>query len=453
MFIPTIRKVSLPERGPTSSRILNDFIDQAVTDIHTASNEISLNSKRVNETMKIVLDEVRYLNRKIRQIEGEKEAERLSAAKNGIRVTYHQSASKTDNVSFLSSNIALRPVINGMYGIVHLPVNSVESKFFSTAIWDGDILVPTSLSVRVNSTFIPEGQTSLVNFDKGASKVIEGYPNNAFNGNNRSYWMREVHFPASSDVTEVQAELIVTIPSQNNSQSNVLNINPYPVGSVDVIDISVSSDLTSSFTRLNHPDAPTLQRPMNGAGFKKFIFPPTDIDQVRVRLRCRNFVEEDNKKIFRFGLQELGLFLVDYEKSTSSLEFSDWVSKADAENISCVYKIDAPKGHAFRALHRFDSSPDILLENDISRHIVFRVYDGNPITGTATEIWNSNLTYPQNQPDSIGGVLVNGTTPTFYVVATMRYISGSTGSSGPFKSNTSPYLNSFSMEVSAVPTN
>lgn len=452
MYTPITKRVSFPLRGPTSSRKLNDFTDQVTTDLVALAKELGIVENDTSENFKTMLDEMRYLSRRVSQMEGDREHQRSVDSRNGLRTTFHQSMYDVKGLSFFANDNSLRPVVTPAFGVAHLPVNAVESKFFSNSIYNGDIITPGSLSVEVVGTFTPEGESTAVNYEAGAMKVVEGDAKNAFNGNNRSYWVREVHFDDSSDVTEVQCELIVTLPSQNNTMSNVLTLHPYPQGSVDVMGIHTSPDLTQSWTALQHVDAPSVSAPMNNARDTKFLFPPQDIDQVRVRLRSRNFVEEDGKKIFRLGLQELGLFLVDFEKSSASLEFSNWSSQGDAQNISMVHKIVAPSGMAFRALHDFRSTPDITLESDGNRHVIFRIYDGDPVTGAGTELWNSNQTFPQDQPDGVGAqITFGGSVTTMYVVTSMRFVETSGGVSSPFPANTSPYVDSFSLEVSATP--
>lgn len=451
MYTPTTKRTAFPLRGPTSSKQFNDFTDTVVSDIVNLAKELGITENDLKENFRTVLDEVRYLNRKVAQLSQDIDYEKATASRNGLRNTVHQSMYKVDNLSFMTVNNSLRPTISPAFGLLHLPINAVEAKFFSNSIYNGDAITPGTLNVDVSGTFTVVGDSAFTNFEDGALKVVEGNPKNAFNGNNRSYWIREVQFDGSSDVTEVQCELIVTLPSQNNTLSNVLTIHPYPMGSVDVMDISTSPDLTQSWTTLQHTDAPTVSAPLNNAVQKKFIFPPQDIDQVRVRLRTRNFIEEDGKKIFRLGLQELGLFLMDFEKSSASISFSDWTAQTDAQNISSVHKIDAPSGMSFKALHDFRSVPDITLENDANRHVIFKIYNGDPLSG-GQELWTSNDTYPQNQPDSVGAqITFGGSVTSIYVVTSLRFVETSGGVSSPFPANTSPFIESFSLEVSTTP--
>jgi len=450
MITPTTVKSSFPYRGATKSAQLNDMSNQVATDIHNISAELNRQEKDIYQNMKIVIDEMSHLNKRILGLEQELSLQKSIASKNGLRITYHQSMYDNGNLKFMSNNVALRPSVNAFYGIAHLPVNAIENKFYSTSIYNGDILTPASLDVTVNGTFVEVGKTSPTNFDEGAT-VDNGNPKNAFNGNNTSYWVREVKFPSNSDVTEVQCEVIATVPSQNNTQSNVLTINPYPHGNVDVLYIGLSSDTSGVFTSIPNTNAPSFSDPLNNATQKKYIFTPRDVDQVKVILRTRNFIEENGHKVFRLGLQELGLYLVDFEKSTSGLTFSEWSGQGDDENISMVHRIDAPAGTSFTAIHHFVSDPDISLEEDLNRHIIFRIYDSDPTTSSGIELWNSNQTYPQDQPDSVGGqITLGGNVTSIYVVTSMRFVETSGGANSPFNVNTSPYIYSFSMELSAT---
>jgi len=451
-YQPTTKRQAFPERGASSSRQLNDFVDQAVNDLHGINNLVTANESRVEEVIKILTDESRYLKRRVSQLEAENDARKMINGRNGIRLTHYQSMYDVRNMSFFSNDTFLKPHINTTYGLAYLPSNSSETKFFTNSIYDGSVIVPADLSIEVTDVFIDPGGSTATSHEDGRSKLIEGNPKNAFNGVNNSYWVRTVEFPAESDVTEVQVQVTVTLPSQNNTMSNLMTIHPYPIGGIDIMEISTSPDLTSSFTNISHPDAPTTSTPINNSREKLLIFPPQDIDQVRLKIRQRNFIIENGKKIFRYGLQEIGLWLVDFEKATSRASFDDWIASANNENISFINKVSAPKNTFITALHFFSSDPDITLEDTSDRHVVYRIYDSDPTAGTLVELWNSNQTLPQNQPSSVGSqITLSGTVTDLYVVTSMRYAHSSGGINSPFKSNTSPYVKGFTVEYSVLP--
>jgi hypothetical protein len=447
-YNPITKQMAFPQYGPTNSRDLNNFIDQVVKDMHGMNAVITSNEIRIEEAFRILVDEMLHLKQKVAQLERINEAFDKINARNGLRVSTHLSMYDVRNLSFFQ-NQTLRPVVDSTYGIMHLPVNAVESKFYTTSIFTADTITPLSLTYSVTPVFTDEGAVNATDHEDGSIDVDEGIVANAFNGVNTKYWVRTVEFSAESDVTEVQCELIVNVPNQNNTMSNVLTIHPYPIGGVDIIDISVSSDLAGSFVRLPHPDAPTLTRPLNNAREHKFVFPPMDIDQVRIRFRQRNFTNYNGNKVFRYGMQELGLFLVEFEKSTASLTYQNWSNQNDADNIVAVWRLDAPTGNFFTAINHFSTEPDFTLEQAANRHFLFKIYDGDPTTGSGVEIWNSNMTLPQNQPSNIGAqISLAGNIKTLYVSASLRYVQSSGGVNSPFRVNTSPYLKGISIEYS-----
>lgn len=451
MYFPTVKRIAFPERGKTSSKQFNDVFDEIITDIVNINTEVTTNLNRTEEVASISADQIRYLFRRVAQLEALEEAKKTIFGKNGLRLTHHQTMYDTSNLKFFN-NINLRMHVSPTFGLAHLPSNAIESKFFSTSIYNGDIILPSSVNPLVSNTFIDEDGTEPVNHEPNNTNLDEGIPKNAFNGSNNSYWVRTVEYPIDSDVTEVQCELIVTLPSQNNTYSNVLTIHPYPLGGVDIIDISTSPDLTNAWTKLQHPDSPSIYNPINLAREHKFIFEPQDIDQVRIRLRCRTFLEENGKKIFRYGLQELGLFLVDFEKTGSSLQVGEWINQSATDTITMVHEISAPDGFFITSVHNFIPNPDIQLESDINRHILFKMYDGDPTSGNGIEIWNSNQTFPQDQSSVIGAqITLAGNATKLYIQTSMRYVDQSGGINSPFRSNTSPYLKSFTLEYSVAP--
>lgn len=451
MFIPNSSRKRFPYRGATSSSELNDLTDNLVSDIHGLNNQLVSTENRLESVVKILVDENRFLKSQLASIRRSKADESLVRARNGLRVTHSQSMYDLSNVKFFSV-ANLRPHIDSLYGVATLPSNAIESKFTRTSIYDGGSIVPLSLTVSTTSLFADENTSLPTEHEVDAASVDEGEPSNAFNGVNSSWWIRSVEYPLDSDVNEVQVELIVNVPSQNNIQSNVFTIHPYPVGTVDIMDISFSSDLAGSFYKIPHRDAPTIVNPLTSSTEKIFIFPPRDIDQIRIRLRQRHFIEENGKKVFRYGLQEVGLYLVDFEKTNSSTDFSSWIQQTNSENISMCHEIKAPEGFFFNAINHFSSDPDFTLEDSANRHIVYRIYDDDPTQSAGLEIWNSTNTLPQNMPSTLGSQLaIAGNITSLFVVTSMRFVETIGGSNSPYRANTPPYVNGFTIEYSASP--
>ena len=154
----------------------------------------------------------------------------------------------------------------------------------------------------------------------------------------------------------------------------------------------------------------------------------------------------------RYGLQEVGLCLVDFEKTNSSTDFSSWIQQTNSENISMCHEIKAPEGFFFNAINHFSSDPDFTLEDSANRHIVYRIYDDDPTQSAGLEIWNSTNTLPQNMPSTLGSQLaIAGNITSLFVVTSMRFVETIGGSNSPYRANTPPYVNGFTIEYSASP--
>jgi hypothetical protein len=446
------RRQSYPLRGPTSSKKLNDSNDQIVSDLHGLNNMMSAIESRMEEMFNVLYDESRFLRRRVNSIELLERSRNLINGRNGIRLFHSQTMYDISNLGFFGGDISLRPQVLPIYGLATLPNNAVEQKFFTNSIYNGEVIVPEDLVVEVTNTFIDPGSSTATNHEPGAIEIRPGEPKNAFNGVNRSYWVRTVIYPGDSDVTEVQVQLTVTLPSQNNTLSNIMVIHPYPLGSVDILEISTSPDLTSSFTQLSHKDAPTTQSSINNSRELMYVFQPQDIDQVRIKIRQRNFVLENGKKVFRYGLQELGLALMDFEKQTSRLDLNEWIGQSDVNNISFINEVKAPTNFFFTAVHYFSSDPNIELEEAGDRHVLYRIYDSDPSTSSAMELWNSNEPFPQNMSPSVGQqITLAGTVTSLFVVTSLRYVHTSGGINSPYPTNTAPYVKGFNLEYSVAP--
>jgi hypothetical protein len=157
-------------------------------------------------------------------------------------------------------------------------------------------------------------------------------------------------------------------------------------------------------------------------------------------LRCRNWREINGKKVFIYGLQEVGLKLVDYNKTNNADEtFGD--------NITAVVRIAAPRGHVFNSLYRIDTTPDIFLEDASNRHVRLRL----STTPNFSNIkWDSSV----NIPPQLGlttGVSLGGV-DTLYAIFTLSYVASGGGTQSPFPIGTTPVLKGLGLLVSVTQT-
>lgn len=262
--------------------------------------------------------------------------------------------------------------------------------------------------------------------------LTEGNVRNAFNGMNESAYIRTVSFPLESNVEEVEFQIDAVVPASITAQANLLEIAPYPQGSVDITQVATASDLGSSFESLEG----FVTR--NNAQVHKYHFAPKTIEQVRVRLRCRNWREIDGKKVFTYGLQELGLKLVDYNKN--------FIEDASfGENITGMLKINAAQGSVFDTIYRIDPQPNFLLEDADSRHVRMILSTTADYIG---QIWDSKTNQAPQDAGNVG-ISAQGAS-TLYGIFTFKFVNSSGGYSSPFSIGSTPYLRGLGLTYSTV---
>lgn len=263
--------------------------------------------------------------------------------------------------------------------------------------------------------------------------MVEGIPKFAFNGDNQQYWARRVEFDLDDDITEVQCQLTVVIPNQANSEANVLYVRPFPVGNVDLINLETSASLTDSFEVLDGFES------INNCPDKRWLFSSQSVQQVRITIRSRNWFEEDGKKVFRYGLQELGLQLIEFDKTYDT-------SASVSANNSFVTEFTCPEGYVFSGLHAFATNPDFTQESIDNRHMHFRVC-GNA-DGTDVKWDSDSNVLPQTlvQPLNLGGG------SSVYVITTLNFCSTVDSVSPLFPVNTTPFLESIGLQYSVTPS-
>jgi len=350
--------------------------------------------------------------------------------KQSLRTGIWYDLHETANVFFLDgSDISKRASVSGQYGQATIPMNAVQSKTYSIRLLAEDGISQLEVLSSATGVFDKQLGDGVTNYEGGSeTPTIEETPqSNATNGNNLEFWRRRIIFPLESDVSEVEVELTITLPSQSDLKANVLYVHPYPLGNVDVVGMWVSPDLTDSFTQL------TGWSDVEGATKTRWYMPAQNVSKVKVRLRQRNWFEDNGRKVFEYGLQELGVQLVEWDRHYDS-------DGQLADNHSFVTKIQAPTGTVFHKLHGFYTDPNYLLEAAGSRHLHF-VVSTDP--NGAVQLWNSDRSAA---PQSLETALDLGLSTELYVVTTLNWAE-TVGVGSPFQALTPPWLSGFGMDV------
>jgi len=420
----------IPFGAPIESAKLNERFAATLEDLMTLARQGNINASAILNYAKLLqleTDTARQINwLQEAQIDFMHRVLTKQAMRTGLWYDLHDTA----GVSFLAAaDISTRASVSGQFGQATIPMNAIQSKTYSLRLLAEDGLSQLEVLSSATGIFDKGLGDGLVNYEGGSeTPTIEETPQaNATNGNNLEYWRRRVIFDLESDVSEVECEITITLPSQSDLKANVIYVHPYPLGNVDITGIWVSPDLTDSFTQL------TGWTDLEGAKKTRWFMPAQDVAKVKVRIRQRNWTEEDGRKVFEFGLQELGVQLVEWDKTYDS-------GALLSDNHSFVHTIKAPAGTVFHKLHGFYCDPDFTLEPAGSRHLHF-VLAADPLG--AIQIWNSDQSAV---PQSLETALDLGLNDTIYLITTLNWCE-TVDPSSPFQAGTPPWMTGFGLDV------
>ena len=422
IVLPQSQRYPARYRGPLMSSKYNDFQEGVIEDISNLAMAVNSLSSEISKSMLVLANESSYLRRQVRALRGQQDYAEKVAASSEVLTFRYIDVGDTRGITFLNDLDDTRSsMLSADYGEITLPPNAIENKFYVTSLINGVIVTPPDLIVSVKGTFDKIDGKGLINYERGG-RVIAGDPTMAFNGNNQTFWIRKVEFPIDSRVDQVECELTVTVPESVSTDSNTIEVIPFPNGTVDITELATASDLGDNFIRV-----PKFE-PIDNSTASRYHFATKTVDQIRIRLRQRNWIEENGKKVFYYGLQELGLKFIDYDKNFT-------LNNTFGANNSFVMEIPAPEGHGFNAIYRIDPSPNFLLEDINKRHIHIKISTSSDFSSGV--IWNSDTTSaPQLTTTPLNAL---GATK-LYAYIELNYVSDSGGILSPFEVGTTPFF-------------
>lgn len=418
-----------PLRGALTSSSYNDSQEEIVADIQELGNAVNSLHSRLTRSVIVLNNENAHLRRQVNALREQQNYAEQSAAKFNTIAHRYVDFSNTEGISFPNQlDDSRSAMLAAEFGELTVPPVSIENKFYSTSLSSNKIITqPTRIVVL--GTFDKGQGEGLSNYERGGT-VSEGNPEYAINGINDLYWIRRVEFPIDSRVDQVECEFTVTVPEGSSSSANLIEVVPFPNGTVDVTELATASDLGNNFIRVSSFN------PADNLVATRYHFPATTVDQVRIRLRQRNWIEENGKKVFYYGLQELGLKLIDYDKQyTPGASFGT--------NNSFIISIPAPQGTLFRNIFSITANPDFMSEDFTKRHVHVRLCGSMDFNNNI--IWDSDTSPPPQQTSSL---LAN--TSTIYVFIQMNYVLTSGGVLSPYEVGTSPTLKGIGLSYTLV---
>jgi hypothetical protein len=417
----TTTRHPLEYRSALKSSDINDFQETVVEDLQNLAKAVNTVYNNLEKTSIANYNDISFLRRQVDALLNQREYSDRVAGNNNYLVTRLVDFSDTVGITYPNGlNDDLSAMVYADFGQATLPANAIENRFYTTSARTGRVIQSSDLVINITSTFDKGEGEGLVDYERGGI-VTNGKPEWAFNGNNRQIWIRKVEFPIDSKIDQVECELTVVVPDGTSTEANLIDLFPFPNGSVDVTSLSTSADVADSFTELS------AFSPINNTTNIRYHFPIINVEQIKIRLRQRNWVEENGKKVFYYGLQELGLKLVDYDKTYQA-------GGSFGKNNSFIAKITAPSGYGFKDLYRIDPTPNFLLEDKGNRHIHLRISTTPNFDGV---IWNSDSTIPPQE--SLQSISL-GSVETIYAIFELNFVNTNGGSLSPYPVGTTPYV-------------
>lgn len=427
----TTERVVIPYMGFIESDKLDQFVETVTDDLVKVSSTLNGHATAIKHAIHLLQLETMEAKSKVAAIEEQMKMDRTVRARRGERLARWYDFHDASSVFWLDgSEASKRASVNTQYGQVTVPSNAVESRTYSLRLLSGGVVTPSSVKVTTSGVFDKLEGEGVTDYEY-SNTVEETDPKNAVNGNNDQYWRRRVICDLESDVSEVEVEITIQIPDSANLYANTVYIHPFPVGGVDVVGVWVSPDLSDSFTPIDGFEE------VRGARKLRWFIPQQKIAKLKVRLRQRNWFEENGRKVFEYGAQEIGVQLVDWDKayneSASSL----------SDNHSIVTRIDADPGFLFYKLYGFDTKPNFLLEPAGERHLHF-VLARDP--AGVDRIWESDASAA---PQSLTAPLDMGAVSTVYLITTVQWAEEVSAGS-PFAAGTPAFLNGFGLDCTYI---
>lgn len=399
---PTVRKLNIRPRGPTSSAEQNQWHQDVFYDLsrlYELLNETNIDTKRI---VNLLLMEIIFLQKRIEELNNELQSLcSVVSNENEKEMILLPSVMQTELEGFEPD---LNPCnIDREYCTVTLPMSSDSiSKTHLVSSTTGEVLIPSELNVEI---YPVSGDINI--------NISDEYVKDAFDGTSHRYWQRKVAYSSTSNVTHEECLMVIDLPTNivNNLNANSFVIKPFPEHSIDIMAIyynkypEVENITFTQSDKDTHeeiidkgwdllPGFPT--KTVDGAVIPdeilasrrmRFFFPSTPMTKVAIRLRQRNWIEEGGQKTFIIGAQEIDVQLSSYNSEGGYIltPFRPVIpEEASTFNILRV-KHNFTNNNALSVSGRYDE------ENDTSSCLRYKIYKKEGDTLTLLEDYNSIL--------------------------------------------------------------
>lgn len=378
--------------GPLDSSDHNARIEENYKDLVYLYNKYNVTDQKLSEAFERVLKDHIFINRFIKDMD-----DRISALEAAEKMISIHSFSQIDLNAIPEGELAIQTdellSLDPVYNVVTLPKVDGSShsklKFFTSS--EGQI-IPDFFETKISN--------SLAGVDQSGA-IIDG--NSVYNSildRSDKYWKRSIIASTTSNYG-AQTYVYIKIPSEysGSKKTNNIKMTPFPAYGVDILSIEYTTTdnptLSESDTwyPLNRDriydgmtDAVGKVPPggwsiigsdiINSSPPLSFYFADLEITAIRFVMRQRNYLSENGKYIYTYGLSDLD---VRYDKFLPSGR--------------TILKFNAPEGETISSINSvtpkiYNVSPS-LLSQAFSYRTIYK--DGSIYTtdnpGSSNSVW------------------------------------------------------------------
>lgn len=326
--LPSIQQREFLYRSKMSSHELNKMQDEAFKDILDLFNKANQLQKTVYEmNMATSIESACYAKRlKEAVMDMDKLNElyqNLTVGDDDYRTVTRYAHDATSHDDWFDANIDR----NTDDVVAHI-MNSTSKTRLYDETYD-ETLTPPSLTYYIG----PDD----FNSTEGILSVEDTDIANAFDGHPDTSWMRKV--VTTTDVGSIENEIVIGLPEDiiTTRLMNQITIIPFPMGYVDILDVQYKSNgawqRITGFT--DHHGCTEQEKTdifgnvskyqaINNACGLKFCFPSVQTNQIKIKLRQRNFDydAENERRIFYLGIRDVDVVYNVYTRDHSVFDMT-----------------------------------------------------------------------------------------------------------------------------------
>jgi hypothetical protein len=313
--------------GNYSSADYNKRVEENYQDLVSLYNKYNIIDSKIESSFNRIITDHIFLAQAVKDA-----SDRLKALEANEKMITLHSFSQIDNTRFSGTELAIgaseQLSFNSIYNFVTLPLISGPSisimKTYNTL---GEQVIPNYINLRVSP---------INSLDNPGVKIDTTPPYYSLYDRADRVWKRSIISDTQSDVGALMYLYIKVPNDSSNLKINNLRFSSYPVNSVDILSVeytqSVNPSLTSgdswralNFNGLynNDPDAVGYVAPggwsnnqvsdaiiNSGPLYFNCTITKTDdkpITGFRIQMRQRNYIKENGKFVYTYGLSDLDI--------------------------------------------------------------------------------------------------------------------------------------------------